>query len=94
MEIYVGNLARSITPEYLADAFRAYGAVKTARVRNCASTDKIVFGFVEMEAEDSALAAIAALNGAQWCGKTMRVERAGWVRQKAGISNRPSSTGN
>jgi RNA recognition motif-containing protein len=76
-KIYVGGLPYSATDEQLSDLFAAHGAVQSARV----ITDKFTgqsrgFGFVEMESEEEAQRAIAALNASQMGGRTLTVNEA------------------
>ena len=77
MNIYVGNLAYSVTQDELRDAFAPYGQVETANL----ITDKFTgeskgFGFVEMPNNSEADAAIKALNETQLKGRAMRVNQA------------------
>ncbi|MCC5860655.1 MAG: RNA-binding protein [Gammaproteobacteria bacterium] len=73
MNIYVGNLAYSTTEDDLRDAFAQYGAVRSANV----ITDKFSgqskgFGFVEMNDNSEADAAIKALNGQALNGRNIK----------------------
>lgn len=77
MNIYVGGLADGVTEDELREAFEAYGQVSSARI----ITDKFSgqsrgFGFVEMENNDEAQAAIDGLNGSELKGETLRVNEA------------------
>ncbi len=77
MNIYVGNLAYSVTQDELRDAFAPYGQVESANL----ITDKFTgeskgFGFVEMPNNSEADAAIKALNETQLKGRAMRVNQA------------------
>jgi RNA recognition motif-containing protein len=77
MNIYVGNLAYSVTEEDLLAAFNPYGKVDTVNV----ITDKFSgqskgFGFVEMGNNSEADAAIKALNGFALKGRNMTVNQA------------------
>jgi RNA recognition motif-containing protein len=77
MNIYVGNLAYSVTQEDLRDAFAAYGQVDSANL----ITDKFTgqskgFGFVEMPSNSEADAAIKALNETPLKGRAIRVNEA------------------
>jgi len=77
MNIYVGNLAYSVTEEDLLAAFNPYGKVDTVNV----ITDKFSgqskgFGFVEMGNNSEADAAIKALNGSALKGRNMTVNQA------------------
>ncbi|HMZ46927.1 MAG TPA: RNA-binding protein, partial [Chitinophagaceae bacterium] len=64
MNIYVGNLNWNMTSEDLQELFAPYGEVASAKI----VTDKFKnnrskgFGFVEMNDDDAARAAISALN--------------------------------
>jgi len=77
MNIYVGNLAYSVTQDELRDAFSAYGQVESASL----ITDKFTgeskgFGFVEMPNNSEADAAIKALNETPLKGRNMKVNQA------------------
>ncbi|MGA7981717.1 MAG: RNA-binding protein [Chromatiaceae bacterium] len=77
MNIYVGNLAYSVTEEDLRAAFNPYGTVDTVNL----ITDKFSgqskgFGFVEMGNNSEADAAIKALNGTALKGRNMTVNQA------------------
>lgn len=76
-KIYVGGLPYSTTEQQLSDLFAAHGSVASARI----ITDKFTgqsrgFGFVEMSTDDEAKAAITALNGTQFGGRTLTVNEA------------------
>ncbi len=73
-KIYVGNISFSTTEDQLSELFGQYGTVVSSDI----ITDKFSgrsrgFGFVEMEDEDSADAAITALNGQELDGRALRV---------------------
>ncbi len=73
MDIYVGNLAYATTDDGLRAAFAAYGEVTSARVVADRMTGRSKgFGFVEMPNAEEANAAIAALNGTELDGRTIR----------------------
>lgn len=77
MNIYVGNLAYSVTEDELRSAFAQFGEVSSCNV----ITDKFTgqskgFGFVEMSNDDEADAAIKALNDTALNGRNMRVNQA------------------
>lgn len=74
--IYVGNIPYTMREEQLADLFRQYGEVKTAKVViDKASGRSKGFGFVEME-DSAATSAISALNGSEVDGRALRVSEA------------------
>ena len=65
MNIYVGNLSFDETDESLEATFSNHGEVQSARVITDRYTGRSRgFGFVEMPNQEEALAAIAAMNGA------------------------------
>ena len=77
MNIYVGNLAYSVTEDDLRQAFSQFGTVTSANV----ITDKFSgqskgFGFVEMADNAEADAAIKALNDSALKGRNMKVNQA------------------
>jgi RNA recognition motif-containing protein len=77
MNIYVGNLAYSVTQDDLRDAFAAYGEISSVNL----ITDKFTgdskgFGFVEMPNNSEADAAIKALNETPLKGRNMKVNQA------------------
>lgn len=77
MSIYVGNLDYEITQEDLNEVFAEYGTVKRVHLPTDRETGrKRGFGFVEMETEDEEAAAISALDGAEWMGRSLRVNKA------------------
>lgn len=77
MSIYVGNLSYDVTPEDLQKVFEEYGQVKRATVPTDRETKRSRgFGFVEMESEAEEDAAIKALDGAEWMGRSLRVNKA------------------
>jgi RNA recognition motif-containing protein len=76
-KLYVGNLPYSATSEELNQLFGTHGAVKSADVIMDRETGRSKgFGFVEMESETEAKAAIAALNGHQLGGRALTVNEA------------------
>jgi RNA recognition motif-containing protein len=77
MNIYVGNLLRSLSETELKEVFQAYGTVQTAAIiKDKITGDSRGFGFVEMPNRDEALKAIAALNGKDLKGRNMTVNEA------------------
>ncbi|GAM20338.1 hypothetical protein SAMD00019534_035130, partial [Acytostelium subglobosum LB1] len=71
--IFVGNLPFSLTEAELTTMFAAYGAVVNSRIIKRRSTS-LGYGFVEMENEESAVKAIAALNKSEISGRAINVE--------------------
>lgn len=73
--IYVGNLAYGTTEDDLREVFGQHGSVTRTQIIMDRETGRSRgFGFVEMS--DGADAAIAALNGAEFQGRTLTVNEA------------------
>ena len=76
-KIYVGNLAYGVTDGTLEQLFAAHGSVQSAQVIMDRDTGRSKgFGFVEMDSDQEAQAAIAALNGKEVDGRTLTVNEA------------------
>ncbi len=77
MNIYVGNLPYSTTPDDLREVFSAFGEVAAARIVNDRETGRAKgFGFVEMPNDEEAKKAIEALNGNDIGGRKAVVNEA------------------
>lgn len=77
MNIYVGNLAYSVTDDDLRAAFAAFGEVSRASVIMDRDTGRSKgFGFVEMPDDAQAEAAIKELNEQPINGRNVRVNEA------------------
>jgi cold-inducible RNA-binding protein len=77
VKIYVGNLSYSMSSETLRAAFEEFGTVNSAEVVVDRNTNRSRgFGFVEMENEDEAKAAIAGLDGKDLEGRPVKVNEA------------------
>lgn len=77
MSIYVGNLSYDVTPDELSNIFADYGTVKRSMIPTDRETGRSRgFGFVEMVNEDDETKAIEALDGAEWMGRSLRVNKA------------------
>lgn len=75
-KIYVGNLPYTATENEIRDLFARYGTVNSVNVINDRETGRPRgFGFVQME-DKEADAAIAALDGQDLGGRTLRVNEA------------------
>jgi cold-inducible RNA-binding protein len=91
-KLYVGNLSYGVTDGDLTTMFEAHGAVRSAQVIIDRDTGRSKgFGFVEMDNDQEAQAAIAALNGKESDGRALTVNEA---RPRAeGGRGRPSGGG-
>lgn len=77
MNLYVSNLAYSITDPELRAAFETYGTVTSARVITDRESGRSRgFGFVEMANDPEANAAISGLNGQDLGGRPIKVVEA------------------
>jgi len=77
MSIYVGNLPYEATEQEVNEVFSDYGVVKRVSIPVDRETGKVRgFGFVEMETESNEPPAIEALDGAEWMGRELRVNKA------------------
>ena len=89
MSIYVGNLSYQVTEDDLKEVFSDYGSVKRVQLPTDKDTGKLRgFGFVEMESETSEQAAIEALDGAEWMGRSLKVNKSRPKENKGGRSGR------
>jgi RNA recognition motif-containing protein len=76
-KLYVGNLGYNVSSSDLEQIFTAHGAVRSAEVIQDRTTGGSKgFGFVEMETDEQAQAAIAALNGQDHGGRVLTVNEA------------------
>lgn len=77
MSIYIGNLSYEVTQDDLEQVFAEYGTVSRVQLPLDRETGRVRgFGFVEMETEAEETAAIEALDGAEWMGRSMKVNKA------------------
>ena len=75
--LYVGNLSYSATEEDLRNLFADVGPVADVTIISDRDTGRSKgFGFVEMETEEAAGAAIEALNGQELGGRVLTVAEA------------------
>jgi RNA recognition motif-containing protein len=76
-KLYVTNLTYGIRDRELQELFGAYGAVRSAQVALDRDTGRSKgFGFVEMQTDQDAQAALAGLNGKEVEGRTLVVTEA------------------
>ncbi len=89
MSIYVGNLSYDVTEENLNAVFAEYGTVRRVQIPTDRETGRVRgFGFVEMNSEDEEAAAIEALDGAEWMGRDLKVNKARPQRAKKFLRRR------
>jgi RNA recognition motif-containing protein len=76
-KLYVGNLTYGVTDSDLLKLFEAHGTVQSAQVIMDRDTGRSKgFGFVEMNSDQEAQAAIQALNGKEVDGRSLTVNEA------------------
>ena len=89
MSVYVGNLSYEVTENDLSEIFAEYGTVKRVQLPKDRETGRLRgFGFVEMGTDAEETAAIDALDGAEWMGRDLKVNKA-----KPREERRPSGGG-
>jgi len=77
MNIFIAGLSYQVNDADLAELFKEYGTVTSAKVVIDRQTNRSKgFGFVEMEDNEEAAKAISELNGAEFDGRTLAVSEA------------------
>lgn len=77
MTIYVGNLAYQATEEDVREVFAEYGKVSKVTIPNDRETGRPRgFAFVEMSTDAEEDSAITELDGAEWMGRELKVNKA------------------
>lgn len=77
MSIYVGNLSYEVTEDGLHQVFQEYGTVKRVQLPTDRETGRLRgFAFVELGTDAEETAAIEALDGAEWLGRDLKVNKA------------------
>jgi RNA recognition motif-containing protein len=77
MSIYVGNLSYDVTEDDINEVFAEYGSVKNVTLPKDRETGRMRgFAFVEMGTAAEETAAIEALDGAEWMGRNLKVNKA------------------
>jgi RNA recognition motif-containing protein len=76
-KLYVGNLSFNTREDNLRTLFSTFGTVASAKIITDRDTGSSKgFGFVEMETEEAANAAIAGTNGKELDGRQLKVNEA------------------
>jgi RNA recognition motif-containing protein len=77
VSIYVGNLSYDVTREDLERVFNEYGTVSRVSLPTDRETGRPRgFAFIDMAAEAEEDTVIETLDGAEWMGREMRVNKA------------------
>ena len=97
VKLYIGNLPPLLCFPELEDLFTPFGKLQSAELMTDPATGlSRGFGFIEMETEESAQAAISGLNGKEVDGQTLNVNevkpgRGGPMPSRDGGRGRPSA---
>jgi cold-inducible RNA-binding protein len=84
-KLYVGNLSYTVSNRELEAMFAAHGAVESANVIMDRDTGRSKgFGFVEMGNDKEAQAAISALHGKDFEGRSLTVNEARPREERSG----------
>ena len=76
-KLYVGNLSYNTTEDSLRTLFSGFGNVASAKIIIDRETGNSKgFGFIEMNTEEEAAAAITGTNGREFEGRQLRVNEA------------------
>lgn len=77
MSVYVGNLSYDATKGDVEEVFAEYGTIKSTHLPTDRETGRPRgFAFVEMSSDAEETAAIEALDGAEWMGRVLKVNKA------------------
>ena len=77
MSIYVGNLSYKVTIEDLSEVFAEYGTVKRVQLPTDRETGRQRgFAFVEMTSDAEEATVIKELDGSEWMGRSLKLNKA------------------
>jgi RNA recognition motif-containing protein len=77
MSIYVGNLSYDVSEQDIHSVFAEYGSVKRVHLPTDRDSGRVRgFAFVEMDTLPQEESAISALDGAEWMGRSLKVNQA------------------
>ena len=77
MSIFVGNLSYEVSEQDLKEVFAEYGSVQEVKLITDRDTGRMRgFGFVRLETLTQEEASIADLDGAEWMGRSLKVNKA------------------
>ncbi|HMV36656.1 MAG TPA: RNA-binding protein [Turneriella sp.] len=86
MNIYVGNLAYTVTEQQLAQAFSEFGTVSSAKLIMDRDTGRAKgFAFVEMADKSEGIKAIAGMNGRELNNRPIVVNEARPREERGGF---------
>ena len=88
MNIFVSNISFKVREQALAELFSTYGEVTSVRIIKDKETKRSKgYGFVEMENDNEANAAINALNGTSHFERSIVVAEAKGKKESSGTEN-------
>lgn len=91
INLYVAGLPGTASKDEVSELFAPYGKVKSVNLIRDRNTNKLKgFGFVELISDQGLPAIIKALNGSDFKGQRLKVDRAKPRGEKAKTSTRPS----
>jgi RNA recognition motif-containing protein len=94
-KLYVGNLTYNVNESDLEALFAPFGTVQSAQIIVDRDTNRSKgFGFVEMDTDAQAQAAIQGLNARDHEGRNLTVNEAKTRVLHAGVGGHVSSSGN
>lgn len=77
MSVYIGNLSYDVSEDDLKSVFAEYGTVRRVQIPTDRETGRPRgFAFVEMDNDAEEDAAIEQLDGAEWMGRDLKVNKA------------------
>jgi RNA recognition motif-containing protein len=77
MTLYIGNLSYQVTEQDIREVLSEYGQVRRLNLPTDRETGRMRgFAFVEMSDDAQEDAAIDDLNGAEWMGRALKVNKA------------------
>ncbi|HEY9846725.1 MAG TPA: RNA-binding protein [Candidatus Caenarcaniphilales bacterium] len=93
MTIYIGNLSYQASEDDLKEVFAEYGTIKRVVLPIDRETGRMRgFAFVEMSDDAEEDSAISELDGAEWMGRQLRVNKAKPREAGGGRGNRDSGS--
>lgn len=94
MNLYIGNLSRTVTEEALKHAFEQFGTVTSVKIIIDRMTgEPRGFAFVDMPNDDEANAAMEQLNNQEFDGQRIRVNEARPQEQRRDRKPRSGGSG-
>lgn len=77
MTLYIGNLSYQVTDQDIREVLSEYGQIRRLNLPMDRDTGRMRgFAFVEMADDAQEDAAMDDLNGAEWMGRSLKVNRA------------------